>query len=166
MRGPPLNLEDVSAYTLSDKDRSLLLTEQKECSFSWVTNAGRPSSVTMSFLWAKGCFWLASIRGRKRVIAVLQRPSVAIVVSSLGTSMGPGKSLTYQGRCDVLDDPATKQWYFTTLADLTLGDNETAKPGFIKTMDSPNRVILRVEADRLLNNYDGAKLRAAMASGS
>jgi nitroimidazol reductase NimA-like FMN-containing flavoprotein (pyridoxamine 5'-phosphate oxidase superfamily) len=161
-----MDLEDVRAYTLNDEERLRLLAEQDECTFCWVSSAGAPAAVTMAYLWEKDSMWLASIRGRKRVTAVLRHPTVSIAISGLGTSLGSGKSLTYQGPCQVLDDPSTKEWYFLTLADRVLGDNHEAKPGFITTMDSPNRVILRVEPERLLNSYDGAKLRAAMRSGA
>ena len=56
----------------------------------------------------------------------------------------------------MLDDADTKAWFFAAMVDVMLGDNEAAKPGAVASMDTPNRVILRVEADRLLNNYDGA----------
>ncbi len=158
-----MDLEDVSHYTLSDEDREHLLGEQRECTFMWVSKEGRPAGVIMSYLWRDGTFWLASVRGRKRVAAVKRRQEAAILISSLGTSFGPGKSLTYQGRCEVLDDPETKAWFFSAIADVMLGDNEAAKPGVIAALDTPNRVILRVSADRLINSYDGAKLRAAMA---
>jgi nitroimidazol reductase NimA-like FMN-containing flavoprotein (pyridoxamine 5'-phosphate oxidase superfamily) len=158
-----MDLEDVSRYTLSDEDRGHLLRQQRECTFAWTTGEGRAAGVTMSYLWRDGAFWLASVRGRKRVTAMERRGEAAIVVSSSGTALGPGKAVTYQGRCQVLDDADTKAWFYAAMVDVMLGDNEAAKPAAVASMDTPNRVILRVEADRLLNNYDGAKLRAAMA---
>ena len=161
-----MDLEDVSQYTLSDEDREHLLSEQRECTFAWVSGEGRAAGVTMSYLWRDGAFWLASVRGRKRVTAVEHRGEAAIVVSSTGTALGPGRAVTYQGRCHVLDDAETKAWFFAAMVDVMLGDNAGAKAGAVASMDTPNRVILRVEADRLLNNYDGSKLRAAMAEGA
>ena len=43
-------------------------------------------------------------------------PRVTVVVSSLGSAVEVGKSLTYRGTATVHDDDETKQWFFGALA--------------------------------------------------
>jgi hypothetical protein len=38
------------------------------------------------------------------------------VITSTGTAMGPGKTVTYKGTCVVHDDPDTKAWFYPALA--------------------------------------------------
>ena len=159
-----VDLEDVSAYTLSDARREELLATARECTFTWASSTGQPVGVSMSYLWHDGAFWLGCIANRKRVLAVRRDPRVSIVVSSVGTALGPSKSLTFLGRCEVLTDDESKQFFFHQLADAVFGDQEPPKAGMIATMDTPNRVILRVTPDRLVNSYDGDAVRAAMTA--
>ena len=72
--------------------------------------------------------------------------------------------MTYVGTCEVLDDEVSKLSFYKSLTDQMFGDNEAPKAGFIKTMNSPNRVILRVTPVRIVNSYDGDALRAALAA--
>jgi nitroimidazol reductase NimA-like FMN-containing flavoprotein (pyridoxamine 5'-phosphate oxidase superfamily) len=159
-----VDLEDVRQFTLADDRREELLRAQRECTFTWASRDGQPVGVTMSYLWHDGFIWLACTKRRKRTRAVQRDPRVSIVVSSAGTSLGPSKSLTYLGRCEVLEDPDSKRWFFTTLADTVFGDNEAPKAGFISSMDTPNRVVLKVTPGRLVNSYDGDGVRRAMAA--
>jgi general stress protein 26 len=159
-----MDLEDVSPYTLSDERREQLLASQRECTFIWTSRDGQGVGVTMSYLFRGGAFWLATTAPRKRTRAVRRDPRVSVVVSSTGTDLGPSKSLTYLGTCEVLEDRKTKDWFFRALVDRVFGDNEAPKAGFIATMDTPNRVILRVTPTRLVNSYDGDALRAALAA--
>jgi len=159
-----MDLEDVSSFTLSDERREALLATQRECTFIWASRDGQPVGVTMSYLWQDGHFLLASTAPRKRTLAVRRDPRVSIVITSVGTDMGPSKSLTYLGTCEVLHDEPSKLSFYKALTDQLFGDNEVPKAGFIKTMNSPNRVILRVTPVRIVNSYDGDALRAALAA--
>jgi hypothetical protein len=159
-----MDYEDVTAFTLSDPRRDLLFRTQRECTFVWGSSAGQPVGVTMSYLWRDGAFWLASTSARKRTIAVLRDPRVSIVVSSAGTDLGPGKTITYVGICEKLDGADVVKWYLNELADDVLGDNHGAKAGFIASMATPRRVVLKVSPVRVVNSYDGDAVRDAAAA--
>jgi hypothetical protein len=159
-----MDYEDVSAFTLSVPRRDLLFEEQRECTFVWGSSAGQPVGVTMSYLWRDGKFWLATTSARKRTTAVLRDPRVSIVISSAGTDLGPGKTVTYLGMCQVLDSVDVVNWYFNELADEVLGGNQGAKPSFIASMATPRRVVLKVSPTRVVNSYDGDAVRAFAAA--
>jgi hypothetical protein len=84
-------------------------------------------------------------------------PRVSVVVSSLGSAVEAGKSLTYRGTCTVHDDRETKQWFFEALAARRFPTDEEYRPTFVEKLDSAQRVILEVEPTEKIT-YDGAKL--------
>jgi len=136
--------EDVRQFTLDQERRRELLRAQNECSFVWSTREGWPVGVTMSFLWRDGRIWLTSSSQRKRVAAVRRDDRVSVIVSSAGTSLGPGKTVTIKGRCVVHDDDATKRWFLPALAAAVFPDHERRRDSFARLLDSPRRVVLEV----------------------
>lgn len=150
------NYELVSVYNLADDRREALLREHKECTFAWTTKDGWPVSVIMSFLWHDGRFWLTAGGHRHRVSAVRRDPRVCITVTSTGTSMGPGKSITAKGRCIVHEDAETKAWFYPQFA-MHLQEDEARARGFEAFLDSPIRVVLEVVPEKWIT-YDGDKM--------
>ena len=110
--------EQVSIYPLDDDDREALLKTHAECSFVWSTRDGHPLGVIMSYLWHDGRFWLTAGAHRHRISAVRRDPRVSVVITSTGTKIGGGKSITAKGRCVVHEDPETKEWFYPAFADL------------------------------------------------
>src|SRR5258705_5984559 len=96
-----MDYEKVGDFVLSDERRELLLRTQRECTFGWASTTGQPVGVTMAFLWRAGAFWLATTAQRKRTRAIRRDDRVSIVVSSSGTELGAGKTVTYLGTCTV-----------------------------------------------------------------
>ena len=113
---PIHDYEQVSVYALDDAEREELLRSHAECTFNWVTRDGWPVGVIMSYLWRDGRFWLTAGAHRHRIEAVRRDPRVSIVVSSAGTKLAAGKSITAKGRCHVREDAATKAWFYPAFA--------------------------------------------------
>ncbi len=86
--------EAVSIYPMDDPVRDELLETQNECVFNWSTQDGWPMGVIMSYVWRQGRFWLTAGAHRHRITAVRRDPRVSVVVTSTGTTLGAGKSLT------------------------------------------------------------------------
>lgn len=154
--------EDVTVYGLDPDDEEQLIAEQNECTFCWVTKDGSPMAVIMSYLRDDdGVFWMTASSQRKRIPAIRRDGRVVIVITSPGTSMGPGKTVTYKGRATVLDDRETKDWFYPALAErlqAKRGPERVAE--FAKMLDSPRRVIIRIEPG-LRVGYDGVKMAIA-----
>ena len=94
---PIRDYEDVTVYGL-DADREVqLIDEQNECTFGWVTKDGAPMAVIMSYFEHDGKFWMTASGQRKRIPAIRRDPRVVITISSPGTSLGSGKTVTYKG---------------------------------------------------------------------
>src|SRR5690606_16697293 len=124
--------EDVRAFQLDEPRLHDLLTSQNECSFVWSTKEGWPVGVVMSYVWRDGKIWLTSSRQRKRIKAVERDNRVSVIISSLGTPLGPGKTVTFKGRCTIHDDAATKAWFYPALAAAIFPGNERRQRNFIR----------------------------------
>jgi len=160
----PINdYEDVSVYGLDAEREVELLDRQNECTFCWSTRDGSPMAVIMSYLYRDGRFWLTASGQRKRVAAIRRDERVALVITSSGTDIGAGQTVSYKGTARVLDDGATKEWFYPALAARLVGARNPARVAeFVKFLDSPRRVVVEVTPG-LRVGYDGFKMRAATA---
>lgn len=150
------NYELVSVYNLSDERREQLLQAHAECTFAWSTKDGWPVGVIMSYLWAKDRFWLTAGGHRHRIEAVRRDPRVCITITSTGTELGMGKSITAKGRCVVREDQETKDWFYPAFSRHLHKDPKMAE-WFQGFLDSPIRVVLEVSVEKWIT-YDGDKM--------
>lgn len=156
--------EEVSHFTLDPPQCERLLSTQNECVFIWSTVQGWPVGVVMSYVWRDGKVWLTSSGQRPRVAAVRRDPRVSVVVSGIGTPLGP-KTITIKGRCAVHDDPETKRWFYPALGAALVPESESRRAHFIQMLDSPRRVILGVTPVKLIT-FDSEKMGKSWRGGS
>ena len=152
------NYELVSIYHLNKDDQEQLLMAQKECVFNWCTKDSWPMGVIMSYIWRDGRIWLTAGAHRHRISAARRNSKVSIVITSTGTDMGPGKTITLKGNCFVHEVRKTKAWFYPDFARALRGEAEAAEK-FETFLDSPLRVVLEVVPEKWIT-YDGAKMRA------
>ncbi len=150
------NYELVSVYQLNPDDQERLLLTQRECVFNWCTKDEWPMGVIMSYIWRKDRIWLTGGAHRHRMSAVRRNPKVSVVVTSTGTDMGPGKTVTIKGTCIVHEDAQTKDWFYPEFAG-ALNPDPAAAAGFQKMLDSPLRIVLEIVPEKFIT-YDGAKM--------
>jgi general stress protein 26 len=155
------NYELVSVYQLNPEDQEKLLTTQRECVFNWCTKDEWPMGVIMSYIWRKDRIWLTGGAHRHRMSAVRRNPKVSVVVTSTGTDMGPGKTVTIKGTCIVHEDAETKDWFYPEFAG-GLNPDPVAAEAFRKMLDSPLRIVLEIVPEKFIT-YDGAKMFAHTA---
>jgi len=152
------NYELVSVYRLNDDDQEKLLLTQKECVFNWCTKDEWPMGVIMSYIWRDGRMWLTAGAHRHRISAVRRNPKVSVVVTSTGTSLGPGKTITIKGTCTIHEGRDVKDWFYPDFALALRGEASAAKE-FEAMLDSPLRVVLEIVPEKWIT-YDGAKMYA------
>jgi Pyridoxamine 5'-phosphate oxidase len=162
MSGNITNYEDVTVYGLDVEREQQLVDEQNECTFVWVTSDGSPMAVIMSYLRTDdGTIWMTASGQRKRIPAIRRDPRVVVVITSSGTSMKPGKTVTYKGIATVHDDVETKAWFYPALAVRLYGNRGADRTTeFARMLDSPRRVIVSI-ATGVRVGYDGDKMRHA-----
>ncbi|MEY4172875.1 MAG: hypothetical protein RI900_40 [Actinomycetota bacterium] len=146
--------EDLTDCSLSPELEQRLLHLQRECVFMWSTSSGDPFGVIMSCLPKDGRFWLTAAERRKRITAIRRRPRAALCITSTGTKLGPGKTITYKGTCTVHTDQATKDWFYPEFS-RWLHRDEAVAAEFQKFLDSPHRVVIEFVPDEQLS-FDGA----------
>ena len=157
MSDKPDNYEMVSIYRLDPDVQEDLLSNARECVFNWCTKDQWPMGVIMSCLWRDGRMWLTAGAHRHRISAVRRNPQVSVVVTSTGTHLGGGKTVTIKGRCTIHEDEETKSWFYPAFSDHLHPGNEKMSQGFREMLDSPLRVVLEVEPVKLIT-YDGVKM--------
>ena len=153
----PENYEKVSIYPVDPDVRERLLATQIECVFNWSTRDGWPMGVIMSCMWRDGRMWLTSGAQRHRIAAIRRDARCSVVVTSTGTDVGPGKTVTIKGRCVVHEDDETKAWFYPALAEKVVATPGPAQDAFRKHLDSPLRVVLEVAPQKWLT-CDAAKM--------
>ena len=125
------NHEVVSIYTLDDDVREAMLLEQKECVLNWCTQDEWPMGVIHSYIWRKGSIWITAAAHRHRVSALRRNPKSSVVITSKGTSLDAGKSITIKGRAKIHDDTNLKAWFYPELASALRSTPEEVKLSLI-----------------------------------
>ena len=154
---PVTNYEKVDVYPIDDDVREKILREQNECVFCWGTRDHWPIGMIMSYVWREDRFWLTAASQRKRIAALRRDNRVSISISSLGTSVGPARGITVKGRCAILNDRETKDWFYPALSAAILPENDKGQKAFQGMLDSPNRVIFEVVPEKWFT-FDSIKM--------
>ena len=155
--------EDVTQYPLDEQRERELVAQQKECTFMWTNRAGEPVGVIMSYLETDdGRLWLTGSEQRLRFLAIRRDPRTCICISSAGTDMGPGKTVTYKGISIIHDktNRKIKDWFYPTFAAKLRGaENVEQVKQFVEFLDSPRRVVVEFVPTKKIV-YDGEKMAA------
>ncbi len=156
--------EDVTVYGLDPEREAELRRKQKECTFIWTNKQGEPVGVIMSYVDTDdGHIWMTGAEQRARFAAIKRDPRTCVVITSAGTDMGSGKTVTYKGHCITHDkaDRKVKDWFYDALARRLYGDlGEARVKQFVEFLDSPARVVVEfVPTKRIV--FDGDKMAAA-----
>ena len=102
--------EDVTLYVLSDEREQELLEKQIESNFIWTNKEGHGLGVIMNYVARDGSIWLTATSQRARIKALRRDPRACVVISSMGTDMGPGKQITYKGRLSTWTHRCVSFW--------------------------------------------------------
>jgi hypothetical protein len=172
MTGQAKNYDDVKQYRLDPEREKELVQSGGECTFIWANKAGHPLGVTTAYVPAKGKIWMTATRERVRIKAIARDGRSSVVITSKGTPMGGGKTVTYKGHTVIHDDTETKHWMYRLLAD-GMGQATRDDPDnqftagldpemFIRFLDTPERVVLEFTPEMSIP-FDGDKMAAATA---
>ena len=143
--------EDLTECGLSPELEAQLLQAQKECTFMWTNKKGEAFGVIMSYLPKDGKLWLTCARARARIPALKRFPRASICITSVGSSMGNGKTVTYKGDCVIHDEDRTvKDWFYPEFSRWVRPVEEQAVV-FQKFLDSPDRVVIEFTPDYTLS---------------
>ncbi len=157
--------EDVTLYRLSPEREQKLLQKQIECNFIWTNKEGHGMGVIMNYVARDGSIWLTATKQRPRIRALQRDPRAAVVISSMGTDMGPGKQITYKGRVVLHEDQATKDWFYPAMAEIISPYPAPTPEAAMQHLDTPLRVIIELIPEMTLV-FDGDAIATASHEGS
>ena len=157
--------EDVSLYELSDEREQELLHKQIECNFIWTNKEGHGLGVIMNYVARDGSIWLTATSQRARIKALRRDPRASVVISSLGTDMGPGKQITYKGRVTIHEDQATKDWFYPAMGEIISPYPAPTVEAAVKHLDTPLRVILELVPEKAIK-FDGDRIAKVSHEGT
>jgi nitroimidazol reductase NimA-like FMN-containing flavoprotein (pyridoxamine 5'-phosphate oxidase superfamily) len=138
-----------------------LLVEQNECTLGWLARDGRPVASVVSFVWLDGRIAMTALEDSPRVRAIRRDPRVSVTVSGLGSPVGQARCVSIQGRCEIRDDAATRDRFFPAFSRAVLPDSERGALAMASAMNTPENLVLMVEAEKWIP-YD-AQARMEMA---
>ena len=156
--------EDVTLYELSDEREQELLHKQIECNFIWTNKDGHGLGVIMNYVARDGSIWLTATSQRARIKALRRDPRASVVISSLGTDMGPGKQITYKGRVTIHEDQATKDWFYPAMGEIISPYPAPTVEAAVKHLDTPLRVILELVPEKAIK-FDGDRIAKVSHEG-
>ncbi len=166
------NYDDVKQYRLDPAREEELVKTAGECTFIWANKAGHPLGVTTAYVAIDGKIWMTATRERVRIKAIARDPRSSIVITSTGTPMGGGKTVTYKGRTIIHDEIETKRWFYQILAagmkQATEHDPDNKFTAgldpdmFVRFLDTPERVVLEFTSEMSIP-FDGDKMAAGTA---
>lgn len=145
------NYEDISSFTLTPERERELVEAQIECTFSWVSSQGQPVGVTMNYVARDGSIWLTAVRERARIRALQRNPRASVAISSAGTNLGSGKTITYIGDVVLHEDQATKDWFYPALGAIISPYPAPTVEAAIAQLDTPSRLILELVPRRSIS---------------
>lgn len=139
-----------------DKLALELLDAQNECTLCWVTRDGSPAATVVSFVYADDCIWMTALADAPRVRAISRHPQVAVVVSGSGSRMGDTRCVSLRGRCDILTDKATRDWFFPRFGKRVLSKSRVGAKMMAASMNNDNNVVMRFTPQKA-KSYDAQK---------
>ena len=165
------NYDDVSQYRLTPEREQELVNSAGECVFIWANKEGHPIGVITAYVPMDGKIWMTATRERVRIKAIARDPRSSVVMTSKGTHMGGGKTVTYKGNTKIHDDDETKQWFYNILA---MGMSMAGDDGnaftkdldpkmFVRFLDTPERVVLEFTPEMSIP-FDGDKMAEGTAA--
>ena len=120
-------------------------------------NAGSCDATLPERILPHGRRTVLTVDDDPQVLSAIRRdPRCSVVVTSTGTSVGAGKTVTIKARCVVHEDRETKDWFYPAFSAHLHKDEKRAK-WFEEFLDSPLRIVLEVVPEKWIT-YDGTKM--------
>ena len=167
-----INYDDVKRYRLDPEREQELLKTGGECTFIWANKSGHPLGVTTAYVPVGDKIWMTATRERVRIKAITRDGRSSIVITSKGTPMGGGKTVTYKGHTVIHDDSETKLWMYGLLAAGMAKQGQDDKDNaftsgidpdmFVRFLDTPERIVLEFTPEMSIL-FDGDKMAQGTA---
>ena len=165
------NYDDVKQYRLDPEREAELVRSAGECVFCWANKSGHPLGVITAYVPVDGKIWMTATQERVRVKAIARDGRSSVVITSTGTPMGGGKTVTYKGHTVIDRDAQTKRWMYGLLAQGMAASSDDGNAftrdldpeTFVRFLDTPERVVLEFTPEMSIP-FDGDKMARGTAA--
>jgi len=132
----------TNPYELSRDEIAALIRDANGCVMSWTRRDGHPAAAYVTHVVVDRGIYVTSREGRGKNVALRRDPRTAVVFEI------PGRGgVTIIGRAEFCDDLGLRRRVMDAMADRATLKGE-ARETFIRNLDSPGRVVIRIVAGR------------------
>jgi len=149
--------ETTNVGELTRDEITALINDTTGCVVTWTRRDGGPGAAYVAHVVIDGEIYVTSREGRSKNVALRRDPRTAVVFAI------PGRGgVTIIGRVEFSKDPDVRRRVMAAIGDYSKLKG-AARETFIRNLDSPGRVVLRIVPERYASRSERG---AAIAYGS
>ena len=136
------NREEANPFELTREAIAALIDDANGCVVTWTRRDGHPAAAYVTHVVVDGEIYITSRERRAKNAALRRDPRTAVVFEI------PGRGgVTILGRAEFSEDPALRRRIMNAMADRAKHQG-AARETFIRNLDSPGRVVIRIVPDK------------------
>jgi PPOX class probable F420-dependent enzyme len=136
------NQSEANPFELTRDQINGLINDAHGCVVTWTRRDGHPAAAYVTHAILDGEIYITSRERRAKNVALRRDPRTAVVVEI------PGRGgVTILGRAEFSEDPELRRRIMNAMADRA-NYQGAARENFIRNLDSPGRVIIRIVPER------------------
>lgn len=129
-------------FELTRDEIAALIKDANGCVVTWTRRDGHPAAAYVTHVVIDGEIYVTSRERRSKNVALRRDPRTAVVFEV------PGRGgVTVLGRAEFSEEPAMRQRVMNAMADRAKYQG-AARETFIRNLDSPGRVVIRIVPER------------------
>lgn len=129
-------------FELTRDEIAALIKDANGCVVTWTRRDGHPAAAYVTHVVIDGEIYVTSRERRSKNVALRRDPRTAVVFEI------PGRGgVTVLGRAEFSEEPAMRQRVMNAMADRAKYQG-AARETFIRNLDSPGRVVIRIVPER------------------
>lgn len=108
----------------------------------------QPHVVPVWYEWDGECIWISSFRSTRKVREIRQNPRVSLVIDAPGGE-GPAPGVVFEGRAELITDPATGIERGARIYTRYLGPLGALEPEPQSWLHDPDHLLIRIIPERV-----------------
>lgn len=134
--------QETNPFELTRDEITALINDANGCVVTWTRRDGHPAAAYVTHVVIDGEVYVTSRERRAKNVALRRDPRTAVVFEI------PGRGgVTVLGRAEFSDDSALRRRVMNAMADRAKYQG-AARETFIRNLDSPGRVVIRIVPER------------------
>jgi hypothetical protein len=152
--GNGAKLSETNPFELTRDEIAGLITDAHGCVVTWTRRDGHPAAAYVTQVVVDGEVYITSRERRAKNVALRRDRRTAVVFEV------PGRGgVTVLGRAEFSDDPVMRRRVMNAMADRAKYQG-AARETFIRNLDSPGRVVIRIVPEKYASRNERTALAA------